>query len=392
MDRQKVTIYAVGLAGAFALHLAIHGAGWPGPVLSIAALGVAGLVLAQFPPLALRHPDLLRASVLLIGGLALAMPLLFDPGAPAGGGPLGGSPLGGGSSGGGAGIAGSEAVLWPQILVAFFASRVLAAETEARFAAFWADPLGTTGPVGVQSSLAALFLGAALGLVFHLALPWLKALAPAGPSGILVTALAGSTALHSAIIVLFFVILAHLADALRLHLADAAALASLRRRGRTRAGGSNDLNDLVADEIAVRPSSRLLRLVADWVVRSGRPDSDAGPLSPAAAQDGFHRAARQFARGLVPFLPLLGFLGTVVGLAAAMAELPQGLGAGGGGADIAASLAGLAIKFETTLLGLIGSIVASLLIAVMERRETELAAEARRVVGALVAAEAVRHG
>ena len=213
------------------------------------------------------------------------------------------------------------------------------------------------------------------------------------PVVILVTALAGSTALHSAIIVLFFVILAHLADALRLHLADAAALASLRRHGRTRnAGSAADLNALVADEIAARPSSRLLRLVADWVARSGGPESDAGPLSPAAAQDGFHRAARQFARGLVPFLPLLGFLGTVVGLAAAMAELPQGLGAGGGGADIAASLAGLAIKFETTLLGLIGSIVASLLIAIMERRETELAAEARRVVGALVATEAVRHG
>jgi len=391
VDRQKVTIYAVGLAGAFALHLAIHAGNWPGPVLAAAALGVAGLVLAQFPPLALRHPDLLRGAVLLIGGLTLAMPLLFDPAAAVGGGPSGdGTTVGGPGT---AGIGGAEAVLWPQILVAFFASRVLASETEARFAAFWADPLGTTGPVGVQSSLAALFLGAALGLAFHLALPWLKTLAPAGPSGILVTALAGSTALHSAIIVLFFVILAHLADALRLHLADAAALASLRRHGRARAGGSAaDLNALVADEIAARPSSRLLRLVADWVARSGGPESDAGPLSPAAAQDGFHRAARQFARGLVPFLPLLGFLGTVVGLAAAMAELPQGLGAGGGGADIAASLAGLAIKFETTLLGLIGSIVASLLIAVMERRETELAAEARRVVGALVATEAVRHG
>jgi hypothetical protein len=387
VDRQKVTIYAVGLAGAFALHLAIHSANWPGPVLAAAALGVAGLVLAQFPPLALRHPDLLRAAVLLIGAIALSMPLLFDPGAPAvGGGTTVGEP-------GTAGIGGADAVLWPQILVAFFASRVLASETEARFAAFWADPLGTAGPVGVQSSLAALFLGAALGLVFHLALPWLKTLAPAGPSGILVTALAGSTALHSAIIVLFFVILAHLADALRLHLADAAALASLRRHGRTRhAGSAADLDAVVADEIAMRPSSRLLRLVADWVMRSSRPEAEAGPLSPAASQDGFHRAARQFARGLVPFLPLLGFLGTVVGLAAAMAELPQGLGAGGGGADIAASLAGLAIKFETTLLGLIGSIVASLLIAVMERRETELAAEARRVVGALVAAEARHHG
>jgi MotA/TolQ/ExbB proton channel family len=97
--------------------------------------------------------------------------------------------------------------------------------------------------------------------------------------------------------------------------------------------------------------------------------------------DGFQLASRQFVRALLPFLPLLGFLGTVIGLATAISELPRGLTDGTGhGFDVSASLAGLAVKFETTLLGLMASMLASLALNFLEKRETELAAECMLIV------------
>ena len=86
------------------------------------------------------------------------------------------------------------------------------------------------------------------------------------------------------------------------------------------------------------------------------------------------------------FLPLLGFLGTVIGLATSIAELPASLSdAPGRGFDISGSLAGLAIKFETTLLGLLASMTAALALNLLEKRETELSAECLRSVEAALA-------
>lgn len=48
--------------------------------------------------------------------------------------------------------------------------------------------------------------------------------------------------------------------------------------------------------------------------------------------------------------------------------------------DISASLAGLAVKFETTLLGLMASMISSLALNFLEKREAELAAACLLVV------------
>jgi biopolymer transport protein ExbB/TolQ len=94
-------------------------------------------------------------------------------------------------------------------------------------------------------------------------------------------------------------------------------------------------------------------------------------------------------RSLLPLLPLLGFLGTVIGLATAIGELPRGLTDGTGqGFDISASLAGLAVKFETTLLGLMASMISSLALNYLEKREAELAAECMLIVGSAGARDA----
>ena len=89
-------------------------------------------------------------------------------------------------------------------------------------------------------------------------------------------------------------------------------------------------------------------------------------------------------RALVPILPLLGFLGTVIGLATALGQMPHSFGGEGPGEiDLARSLAGLSIKFETTLLGLLASMVTAIGLAVLERHEAELAARAVRLVESL---------
>jgi biopolymer transport protein ExbB/TolQ len=90
---------------------------------------------------------------------------------------------------------------------------------------------------------------------------------------------------------------------------------------------------------------------------------------------------RFWATSFMQLLPLLGFLGTVIGLAVAISELPHGVTEGTGQAlDISASLAGLAVKFETTLLGLIASMISSLSLSFLEKREAELAATCMLIV------------
>jgi hypothetical protein len=99
--------------------------------------------------------------------------------------------------------------------------------------------------------------------------------------------------------------------------------------------------------------------------------------------DGFQLASRQFVRTLLPILPLLGFLGTVIGLATAISELPRGPTESADHAfDISGSLAGLAVKFETTLLGLLASMISSLSLNFLEKREAELSAACMLVVKA----------
>lgn len=76
-------------------------------------------------------------------------------------------------------------------------------------------------------------------------------------------------------------------------------------------------------------------------------------------------SAHDFLRAMTGLLPLLGFVGTVLGIMSALAALPDVLGATEGPVDddaLRVFLRGLATAFETTLLGLIAAVAASLLI------------------------------
>ena len=277
--------------------------------------------------------------------------------------------------------------LWPQVLVLLFASRVLSEASDARFGAFWQAPLRMAAPVQIQSGAAALALGGFLTLLFYQLLSLIGIERPFGTtlSGILLGAISGESAIHRGIVFLFFVILAHLWEAILRHRRERQVLRLLQAAAAAAgAARPRDLGAFVAATCGSRGQTRTALLVQDAA------DLSTERADPAAslAFETFRQASRRFVRGLVTLLPLLGFLGTVVGLATAMGALPLD-GAAGARVDLTASLAGLALKFETTILGLVASMIAAVLLAALDRSEAEHAASCTLFADRLRARDAV---
>lgn len=260
--------------------------------------------------------------------------------------------------------------VWPQILVLVFASRLLSCRSDARATRFWQSPL--TMPAGTASTsiMASILLGGALTLAHYRLVP-----AATGVTDPLLTAsltaLRGESAIHVVLVFLFSVILASLIEAARIHIGDRMvlrSLASARRASR----GPISLAPILASRGAI--IGRATRVLARDL---------AGTAPRLAALDAFGQAERTFLRGLIALLPVLGFLGTVIGLALAVADLQGALGPGADPAGLAGVFAGLAVKFETTLLGLLFSLVAGLLLAFLERSEAQATAAAAVLVDLL---------
>jgi biopolymer transport protein ExbB/TolQ len=362
-ERTRLTLYLICLAISFCLYLLVHGRGQGLLFWLLAAVAAGGAGYGMMRDVA-RQGRLLQAAVILAAGVALAIPLgagLVKQGALA--------------------AAMASSTVWPQMLVLLFASRVLAELAELRFAAAWRNPFRVRQALPVQSAAAALALGAFFTLLFYQVV-WHLAGRDGPAPNIVVAALLGDTAIHHAIVLLFFVIVAFVIDAGQLHVRDRVALGALRAAASARGSvGPSELRSLVATELSALAHMRAIRLIED-ALDPALADRRA-PSSSSLALAGFHQASRRFVKGLVPLLPLLGFLGTVIGLSIALAELPHGLGEGRRGVfDIGGSLAGLAIKFETTLLGLLAGMIASFAISVLEKAEAELAAECSLLVEA----------
>lgn len=270
--------------------------------------------------------------------------------------------------------AASSLAVWPQVLVCLFASRLLAEMCEQRLTSFGRQPFRSGRP-STQSFAAAFLLGCAMMLLFCQSVGGIE-IAPnrLDPTAIVLRALAGGTLLHVTIVLLFFVILAAILDAALLLRHNAAALDALR-------GLHAEQTPLGQAELA--RLAQLAPLHAPHLTRAMGVSRE-GEVFPT--MEALHQASRRMIRALVSLLPLLGFLGTVIGLTAAMAGLPRTLGQGGGGEfDISASLLGLALKFETTLLGLAAALIASFLLALLDKHEEEVAAEYRYLSEALLA-------
>lgn len=348
------------LAASFGLYAVVHTLSSGGGPFAISCVVLAALVaLPVLPERIVEAGPSVPAAALSAALVALALP-------------LGGAVADGVAIP--AAIAGST--VWPQFLVLLFAARALSALTALRFPRFWRHPLAAA-PAPTQSMAAALLLGLSLALLFY------RFAGDAGvdparldPWAVTLRALAGQSVLHVAIVVLFFWLLAALLDAALVLREDIDALAALRAACRVErtAPGPVDVAAMLSGGLARVSHTRAARFVA----QAGRERPAAGPRSLEA----FHAASRRLVRALLSLLPLMGFLGTVIGLTAAIGGLPAGMGAGAT-FDIGASLLGLALKFETTLLGILGAVIASLLLSFLERREKELEAECLRLAEAL---------
>lgn len=351
------------LAVSFGVYAVVHNL-----ASGIGPFAISGLVLAALlalpvvPARFLEAGPAVQTAVLAAALVALALPLA---GAVSDGTPIP------------AAIANST--VWPQFLVLLFGARSLTALTTLRFARFWRHPLAAR-PAPTQSMAAALLLGLAMALLFY-RFAGAVAVDPArlDPWAVTLRALAGQSVLHVAIVVLFFWLLAALLDAALVLREDAAALAALRYAcragpGQAVAAGPPDVAALLSGPLAYASHTR----AALFVAQAGTGHPAAGPHS----LETFHAASRRLVGALLSLLPLMGFLGTVIGLTAAIGGLPSGMGAGAR-FDVGASLLGLALKFETTLLGILGAVIASLLLSFLERHEKELEAECLRLAEAL---------
>ena len=136
--------------------------------------------------------------------------------------------------------------------------------------------------------------------------------------------------------------------------------------------------------------------------RAGAPAMWAAPilgdLREAADRYRFH-LDHHSDQGLLPLrfsvwvLPLLGFIGTVVGIARSITGLKTVItpGAGAQSAEgLSIVLGGLQFAFDTTLLGLVAVIPVMLLQMVLRGRESELAEEARHRVLTLLTLAGIR--
>ena len=158
-----------------------------------------------------------------------------------------------------------------------------------------------------------------------------------------------------------------------------------------------------------RNRSRLLGLPGDevrasWLAliagRPFRPCSDATAPWTAGSESDRHEMADRYAvqrqrhveLGLLPIrfsvwvLPLLGFIGTVVGIAQSINGLEAVIAPGAGGQSaegLVTVLGGLRFAFDTTLLGLTTVIPVMLLQMVLVGRESEVTEEIRHRVLAL---------
>ncbi|GMP12210.1 hypothetical protein TM239_64790 [Bradyrhizobium sp. TM239] len=355
----RVRIYSVGFIVSYLLYLGSGGLEhWP-------AIAAAVLLMTSFGAWKIHH-RWLRGGIIAGTIHALLFPLIVQ--ALSAGEPI-------------VALVARSSV-WPQLLVTLIASRALASENHLAFARFWLRPLDRTGPVEMQSTAAPVALACFLILLFYLVIPHVMAPGPGPVQSAVVSAVLGRTVVHSAIIFLFFVVMASIFEAAHLHVADSRVIAGFSRMIETERdkGRHPDLSAILTRQLAPAAHTRAVRLLNAAIDGAG-PEVAAPSRLAALSFDRFQSASRQFVRSLLPLLPLLGFLGTVIGLASAISDLPHDLNASSGhNIDISASLAGLAVKFETTLLGLIASIVCSLALGLLEKRETELAAMCMLIV------------
>lgn len=363
----SLRLYGLAFSGSVVLCLAlkpVHGFSVAGLV---AACGAAGVILRLFgnAPVPLIFAVLVTAAALLADPLAIHLVTSAQPAA----------------------AIVQEMGAWTECLMLVMSGRFLAVASSETYEQRWRTALRGPAATGEQSISAACLLGSAMTLAILSVIPPLSGSANAlSVVALLHSALMAATAIHLAILFAATTALVLIASGFWRYTRECWAFARLRSAiRRARPDAATDVAAWVRNEAwPVAQSMTAISFAALFsppsdtpAVRELRPDD----LRVEAAWL-YHEASRQFLRRLLGLLPLLGFLGTVVGLAVATSGLPRGLS---GSVDLTESLGGLAIKFETTFLGLAVYLIGSLLVNLLDRLELEARA------GVMQLAAEVRH-
>lgn len=377
MDRLKLMIYMAAFSLSLALYLSIHfGLGpsalitaWLALILGTAA--VVGFERRCFT----AHRFFLRICVISVTVIAVIHPMLFSM------------------------ISAETPVfttlisltMWPQLLVTLFASRVLASESSIRYAEAWQQSAASSRSVGIQSQSmpAACCLGSFMAIVCYLAAAQSAGTSASPVLTALLSAVFGDTFIHHTIIFLFFIVIAYIGEALIRYYRDLLDLRRLAFEPQAAEAGQpqtvhKTVSRLREKNSALEENARIL-LVIETAVRKIHARQETPSPDRMEILAGLDNAGRRFIRTIITFLPLLGFLGTVLGITQALSSLPLTFSnvtaeAPEFSRGLASSLSGIAVAFETTLLGLIANIVASLAMAYLEKREDELVSECQLVV------------
>lgn len=94
-----------------------------------------------------------------------------------------------------------------------------------------------------------------------------------------------------------------------------------------------------------------------------------------ATMKGQTKRTRAFSLGVAGLLPLMGFLGTIVGIIAAMRNLPALFDSSGAPDQDALDmlLTGMASAFETTMIGITAAVIAGVALTLLDTRDAETA-------------------
>lgn len=362
----SLRLYGLAFSGSVVLCLALKPAHGFSISALLAACGAAGVILRLFGnvPVPLIFAVFVTATALLADPLGVHLLTSDRPAA----------------------AIVQQTGAWSECLMLVMSGRFLAIVSTDAFEQRWRNVFRGPAATSEQSIAAACLLGGALALaVLSLVPPFTGTANALSVVALLHSALMAATSIHLAILVAATTALVLIAAGFSRYARECWAFARLRTAiRRSRSEGGTDIARLLKDRAG--PSAQSMTVIGFAALYA--PRSDAANLQALGPDDLrleaaslFHDASRQFLRRLLSLLPLLGFLGTVVGLAVAISGLPRGLS---GSVDLTASLGGLAIKFETTFLGLSVYLVGSLLVNLLDRLELEaragvmqLAAEAR---------------
>jgi len=121
--------------------------------------------------------------------------------------------------------------------------------------------------------------------------------------------------------------------------------------------------------------NRIIRCLSNLKNLGNIPDAAEGLVVQAENDENYLESTYTLVKGFIWAIPVLGFIGTVLGLSQAVGGFGKVVSQGAGIEQLKESLSGvtsgLAIAFETTLIALVAALVIQLMMTIIRKREED---------------------